>query len=67
MRACAFRPGQRVSAATFVGAFAEQALLHAAAVTEIPDNADFASAAAFGVTYRTAYHALRSIAAVAAG
>ena len=33
----------------------------------IPDDADFASAAAFGVTYRTAYHALRSIADVAQG
>ncbi len=61
------RPGQRVSATTFVGAFAEQALLHEAAVTAIPDSADFASAAAFGVTYRTAYHALRSIAEVQPG
>ena len=49
------------------GAFAEQALLDAPAVAVIPDNADFASAAAFGVTYRTAYHALRSIAAVTEG
>ncbi|OBK40996.1 NADPH:quinone oxidoreductase [Mycobacterium sp. 1245111.1] len=56
------RVGQRVSATTFVGAFAEQALLHEAMVTPIPDGVDFASAAAFGVTYRTAYHALRSIA-----
>jgi NADPH:quinone reductase len=62
-----YRPGQRVSAATFVGAFAEQTLLHSAGVAEIPGDADYASAAAFGVTYRTAYHALRSIAAVAAG
>jgi NADPH:quinone reductase len=59
--------GQRVSAPTFVGAFAEQALLPEAAVTAIPDSADFASAAAFGVTYRTAYHALRSIAEVTPG
>ena len=62
-----FRPGQRVSAPTPTGAFAEQALLDSAAVAEIPDDADFASAAAFGVTYRTAYHALRSIADVAPG
>jgi NADPH2:quinone reductase len=62
-----YRPGQRVSSATFVGAFAEQTLLHAAGIAEIPDDIDYASAAAFGVTYRTAYHALRSIAAVAAG
>ena len=62
-----YRPGQRVSSATFVGAFAEQTLLHSAGVAEIPGDIDYASAAAFGVTYRTAYHALRSIAAVAAG
>jgi len=62
-----FQPGQRVSATTFVGGFAEQALLHQAMVAEIPDTADFASAAAFGVTYRTAYHALRSVAAVEPG
>ncbi|WIM86513.1 NADPH:quinone oxidoreductase family protein [Candidatus Mycobacterium wuenschmannii] len=60
-------PGQRVSATTFVGGFAEQALLPAAGLTEIPDGVDFASAAAFGVTYRTAYHALRSIAEVREG
>ncbi|MEY8013800.1 NADPH:quinone oxidoreductase family protein [Mycobacterium servetii] len=62
-----FRPGQRVAATTPTGAFAEQALLDAASVTPIPDGADFASAAAFGVTYRTAYHALRSIAVVRQG
>jgi NADPH:quinone reductase len=62
-----FRPGQRVFATTPTGAFAEQALLDAASAALIPDNADFASAAAFGVTYRTAYHALRSIAEVAKG
>jgi NADPH2:quinone reductase len=61
------RRGQRVCATTFVGAFAEQALLPAEAVTEIPEAADYASAAAFGVTYRTAYHALRSVADVRAG
>jgi NADPH:quinone reductase-like Zn-dependent oxidoreductase len=58
-----FRPGQRVSGTTF-GAFAEQALLDAGQAELVPDDADFASAAAFGVTYRTAYHALRSTAAV---
>ncbi|OBG66963.1 NADPH:quinone oxidoreductase family protein [Mycobacterium sp. E3339] len=61
-----FRPGQRVAGTTF-GAFAEQALLDASQATLVPDDADFASAAAFGVTYRTAYHALRSTAAVAQG
>ncbi|OBH54646.1 NADPH:quinone oxidoreductase [Mycobacterium colombiense] len=64
--AAQFRPGQRVSGTTF-GAFAEQALLDASQAELVPDDADFASAAAFGVTYRTAYHALRSTAAVAQG
>ncbi|BBN45782.1 MULTISPECIES: NADPH:quinone oxidoreductase family protein [Mycobacterium avium complex (MAC)] len=61
-----FLPGQRVAGTTF-GAFAEQALLNADQAEPIPDDADFASAAAFGVTYRTAYHALRSTAGVTAG
>lgn len=61
-----FLPGQRVAGTTF-GAFAEQALLDADQAEPIPDDADFASAAAFGVTYRTAYHALRSTASVTAG
>ncbi len=61
-----FSPGQRVSGTTF-GAFAEQALLEAGQAVLVPDDADFASAAAFGVTYRTAYHALRSTAEVAEG
>jgi NADPH2:quinone reductase len=61
-----YSPGQRVAGTTF-GAFAEQALLDSTQATLIPDDADFASAAAFGVTYRTAYYALRSTAAVAEG
>lgn len=62
-----FAPGDRVAGASFVGGFAEQALLPAAAVTAIPDGIDYAAAAGFGVTYRTAYHALRSVAQVAEG
>ncbi len=62
-----FLPGQRVFATTAVGAFAEQVVLDAGSVELMPDGTDFASAAAFGVTYRTAYHALRSIAKVAQG
>jgi NADPH:quinone reductase len=61
-----YSPGQRVAGTTF-GAFAEQALLDSTQATLIPDDADFASAAAFGVTYRTAYYALRSTAAVTEG
>ena len=62
-----FGPGQRVFGSTITGAFAEQALIDSRAVQAIPDGADFASAAAFGVTYRTAYHALRSVAQVRQG
>ncbi|BAX94921.1 NADPH:quinone oxidoreductase family protein [Mycobacterium shigaense] len=61
-----FSPGQRVAGTTF-GAFAEQALLDASQAQPVPGDADYASAAAFGVTYRTAYYALRSTAAVAEG
>ncbi|MEE6136374.1 NADPH:quinone oxidoreductase family protein [Mycobacterium sp. 050128] len=61
-----FSPGQRVAGTTF-GAFAEQALLDSTQASLVPDDADFASAAAFGVTYRTAYHALRTTAAVQQG
>jgi NADPH:quinone reductase len=61
------RPGQRVFGTTPTGAFAERALLDSRSAELIPNGADFAAAAAFGVTYRTAYHALRSIAEVAQG
>ena len=59
-----FSVGQRVSATTAIGGFAEQAVLDARAASPIPEGVDFASAAAFGVTYRTAYHALRTVADV---
>lgn len=62
-----FQPGDRVFGTTPTGAFAELALLDAHAAAPVPDGADFASAAAFGVTYRTAYHALRSVAQVGEG
>lgn len=60
-------PGDRVSGTAFIGAFAEQALLRAESVSAVPDGVDYATAAGFGVTYRTAYHALRSVAQVAEG
>ena len=63
----AFRPGDRVFGATPTGAFAELALLDAHQVSAVPNGIDFGPAAAFGVTYRTAYHALRSVAQVAEG
>ncbi len=57
-------PGDRVFGATFVGAFAEQVVVPAAALTRIPDGVDFQRGAAFGVAHATAYHALRSVARV---
>ena len=42
-------------------------MLDAQSASAIPDGVDFAAAAAFGVTYRTAYHALGSVADVAEG
>ena len=62
-----FGPGDRVFGATPTGAFAELALLDAHQVSAVPDGVDFGPAAAFGVTYRTAYHALRSVAQIAEG
>jgi NADPH:quinone reductase len=61
-----FGLGQRVFGTTF-GAFAELALLDGTTAEAMPDGVDFGSAAAFGVTYRTAYHALRSVARVSTG
>jgi NADPH2:quinone reductase len=58
-------PGDRVFGSAFVGAFAEQTVMHAASLTRIPDGIDFIGAAAFGVAHGTAYHALRSVANVA--
>ncbi|CAN5585800.1 NADPH:quinone oxidoreductase family protein [soil metagenome] len=63
----ALSPGDRVSGSVMVGAFAEQILLPANSVVRIADGVDFADAAAFGVTYRTAYYALRTVADVHAG
>lgn len=62
-----FHPGDRVFGSVLTGAFAELALLDAPLVSVMPDDVEFAAAAAFGVTYRTAYHALRSVADVAEG
>lgn len=62
-----FHPGDRVFGSVLTGAFAELALLDVPSVSVMPDDVEFAAAAAFGVTYRTAYHALRSVANVAEG
>jgi len=54
--------GDRVFGSSWVGAFAEQAVVGAAGLSVIPDGVDFPQAAAFGVVYITAYNALRSVA-----
>jgi NADPH:quinone reductase len=62
-----FVVGDRVTGTGMYGAFAEQVVVAGAALAPIPDGVDDRAAAAFGVAYRTAYHALRSMAKVAAG
>lgn len=59
--------GDRVVGTGFVGAFAEEAVVDAAAVTPVPDGVDDRVAAAFGVAHRTAYHVLRSTAGLRPG
>jgi NADPH2:quinone reductase len=59
--------GQRVFGSCFIGAFADEVVVGAGAVTSIPDDVDDRVAAAFGVAYKTAYHVLRSVAALQPG
>ena len=59
--------GQRVFGSCFIGAFADEVCVGAGALTPIPDEVDDRTAAAFGVAYKTAYHVLRSVAALKAG
>lgn len=59
--------GRRVFGSTLVGAFAEEVVVPATSLTATPDGVTDTAAAAFGVTYRTAFHVLRSVAALTAG
>jgi NADPH:quinone reductase len=59
--------GDRVFGSCFVGAFADEVVVGAGALTAIPPEVDDRVAAAFGVAYKTAYHVLRSVAALAPG
>jgi NADPH2:quinone reductase len=59
--------GERVFGSTIVGAFAEEIVVAPASLMRIPDGVDDRTAAAFGVAYRTAYHVLRSVAALQPG
>jgi NADPH2:quinone reductase len=61
------RVGDRVFGSCFVGAFAEEVVVGAGALTPIPSEVDDRVAAAFGVAYKTAYHVLRSVAALQPG
>ena len=53
-----FKPGDRVMAITGYGAFAEEVKTEARRMLAIPPGMDFATAAAFGLTYATSEHAL---------
>ena len=59
--------GDRVFGACLFGAFADEAVVPASSLTRTPETVDDAHAAAFGVAHRTAYHVLRSVAALAPG
>jgi NADPH2:quinone reductase len=59
--------GDRVFGATMTGAYAEQVVVPAGALRLVPDAVGLDAAAAVWVAHATAYHALRSIAGVAAG
>ncbi|HEY7107179.1 MAG TPA: NADPH:quinone oxidoreductase family protein [Acidimicrobiia bacterium] len=63
----ALSPGDRVMGTAFVGACAQMIAAPATSLRKIPDGVSTAEAAAFGVVYQTAYHALRSVAEVEAG
>lgn len=60
-------PGMRVIALPGHGAFAEQLRCHENLIVPIPDGLDFATAAAFIMTYGTTIHALADRAALRAG
>lgn len=62
-----FAPGDRVMAAQGIGAFAEFAAVPARSIRKIPDNMDFATAAAFPMVYTTSYYALKQRGGLQAG
>jgi NADPH2:quinone reductase len=62
-----FSVGDRVTGTGMFGAFAERVAVPTASLARIPEGVDSATAAAFGVGHRTAYHTLRSPARVSSG
>ena len=63
----AFKRGDPVLAITTYGAFAEEVKTEARRLLPIPPGMDFATAAAFGLTYATSEHALVDRGQLAAG
>ena len=61
------KPGDRVFAITGYGAFAEEVAVDAKRLVPIPTGMDFATAAAFALTYATSDHALRDRGSLKAG
>jgi NADPH2:quinone reductase len=59
--------GDRVFGSTFIGAFAEEVVVGASALSRTPAEVDDVVAAAFGVAFKTAYHVLRSVAVLQPG
>jgi NADPH2:quinone reductase len=62
-----FEVGQRVAGSVIAGAFADEVVVAARALSAIPDGVDDTVAATFGVAHRTAYHVLRSTARLQEG
>ncbi len=62
-----FAPGQAVAGLVTWGAFAEEIAVDASKLMPLPAGADLTSAAAFGLTYGTSYHALKDRARLQAG
>jgi NADPH:quinone reductase len=59
--------GDRVFGASMIGGFAEQIVVHGAALRRVPDGVDLAAMAGFWIAHMTSYCALRSIAGVKHG
>src|SRR4051812_22943030 len=59
--------GDLVTGTGIIGAFAEEAVSDAPRLVRIPAGVSATHAAAFGVAHRTAYHVLRSVAALQPG
>jgi len=62
-----FKPGDRVIAMTMYGAFAEECIARTGQLIRMPAGLDFATAAAFTLTYGTSWHALKDRGGLRAG